>query len=350
MKAKEVLLEYSKKFTPILENFFNKKLKNENSPFAKYMLESMKEYCLRGGKRIRPTLIVIGYKCFSEENKDIYNAAIGLELLHAFLLVHDDIMDMDDMRRGKPSLHKIYEDYVLRNYKKEKASHLGVSLGIIAGDLLESFAFEPLLNSNFPAEKKILAMKKANEIIYLTSLGQALDLLAEQKDKLTEEEVLKILELKTARYTIEGPLHLGAILAGASSKDLKLLSDYAIPVGLAFQLQDDILGLYGDEKKLGKPIGSDIKEGKRNLLIVKALENASDKDKKFLLGALGNENLTLDELNRVRAIVKDTRSLDYSKNLAKKFCNDAIKAIKDSTLKEKEFLISLANYIIERSH
>ncbi|RLG71159.1 MAG: polyprenyl synthetase family protein [Candidatus Iainarchaeum archaeon] len=350
MHAKEVLAAYSKKLQPILENFFNKKLKNEQNPFAKYLLETAKEYCLRGGKRIRPALMITGYKCFAEENEEILNASIGLELLHAFLLIHDDIMDLDDMRRGKPALHKIYEGYISENYKSDKAPHLGISLGIIAGDLLEAFSFEPIMESNFPIEKKFAAFKKLNEIIYLTSLGQALDLVAEQKDKLTEEEVLKILELKTARYTIEGPLHLGAILAGASPKDLKLLSDYAIPVGLAFQLQDDILGLYGDEKKLGKPIGSDIKEGKRTLLIVKALEQLNEEDRKFLLNALGNENLTTEELNKVRQLVKDSRALDYCKNLAQKFCNDAIAKIEDSELKEKEFLISLAKYIIERTY
>ena len=151
------------------------------------------------------------------------------------------------------------------------------------------FANELLSSLNMKEKNKIKAIKAFNEMTAKVIYGQQLDILSEMEE-ITIEDISLIHRLKTAAYTIEGPLIIGALLAGA--KNLKTFSKYAIPLGKAFQMQDDILGVFGDEKKLGKPIGSDIKEGKQTILILKALEVANDKQKKIITKNLGNKKLT----------------------------------------------------------
>ena len=159
-------------------------------------------------------------------------------------------------------------------------------------------------------------------------------------------------KLKTAIYTIEGPLHMGAIAAGASDDQLKILSEYAIPLGMAFQLKDDLLGLFGLEEKLGKPVDSDIKEGKKTILILKAMENAGKQQKEFIVNALGNKNITEKELIKLREIIKKTGSLSYSENLAEKLVKKAKDTIKNSDFEKqgKEFFLEIADYIIKRDY
>jgi geranylgeranyl diphosphate synthase type I len=180
--------------------------------------------------------------------------------------------------------------------------------------------------------------------------GESLDVLSSIKPNFTKKDLELTHYLKTASYTVEGPLHLGAILAGATNQQLQTLSKYAIPLGKAFQLQDDILGLFGDEKKLGKPVASDIKEGKKTLLILKALEKASEHDKTVLKASLNNQNVTKEDIQKVRDIVTATNSLEHSQNTAKKLIKQAKQAITNLPQSEsKQFLIELADYMLERT-
>ncbi|PIU72160.1 polyprenyl synthetase family protein, partial [Candidatus Woesearchaeota archaeon CG06_land_8_20_14_3_00_33_13] len=144
----------------------------------------------------------------------------------------------------------------------------------------------------------------------------------------------------------------GAIAAGASDDQLKILSEYAIPLGMAFQLKDDILGLFGSEEKLGKPADSDIKEGKKTLLILKVLENANKEQKELIGNALGNKDITKTELTKVREIIKETGSLSYSENLAEKLVKKAKNAIKTSDFEThgKDFFLEIADYVIKRDY
>ena len=166
----------------------------------------------------------------------------------------------------------------------------------------------------------------------------------------SEKEILKVHENKTAKYTIEGPLHLGALLAGAKGRILKDLSAYAVPVGIAFQIQDDILGVFGSEKKLGKPVCSDLREGKQTLLIAKALEKGSGVDRKMIKKLLGNKNVTPREIDTFREIVRKSGSLAYSQNLAKKLIEKGKETLVKSAVKKeaKDFLVGIADYIVNR--
>jgi len=192
------------------------------------------------------------------------------------------------------------------------------------------------------------ALKELNRLIPWVIYGQLLDALTELQDKVEVDTVIKINRLKTATYTIEGPLRVGALLAGATKEQLESLSNYGVPLGKAFQIKDDILDLFGDESKVGKPIGSDIRQGKRNLLVTKALENASSEDKTFLLSCLGNKNLT--DLDKVRAIVESTGALKFAQDLSAYFVKESKTVLStfDNSKESVKLLSWLADYVQDR--
>jgi geranylgeranyl diphosphate synthase type I len=157
-------------------------------------------------------------------------------------------------------------------------------------------------------------------------------------------------EYKTAKYTIEGPLHLGGILAGASDDLIDCFSDYAVPIGIAFQIQDDILGIFGNESKLGKPVGSDISSGKQTILVLKALEKADKKQRKIMGEILGKKNLAMKEIEKFRNIIRDTGSLEYARKISTDFIYQGKNAIESAKINReaKDFLTGIADYMISR--
>ncbi|MDP7323264.1 MAG: polyprenyl synthetase family protein [Candidatus Woesearchaeota archaeon] len=336
----------------MLEQFFNDKIKKAKAidPSSVEMIELLKEFTLRGGKRIRAALIYYGYRSFKDDNEEeILKASMSIELAHAFLLIHDDIIDQDALRRSGPTIHTSYQN-IFKSTKDPK--HYGISFAILAGDILYAFANEILTSLNLPEKNKIKAIQIFNHIIHQVLYGESLDILSSIKTNFTSKDLEQVHYLKTATYTIEGPLHIGATLAGASQHHLKDLSKYAIPLGKAFQLQDDILGLFGEEKVLGKPIGSDLREGKKTLLIINALETASPSDQKTIQSILGNQDLTEDQIDKVREIVTKTGSLKISQDLVKQLGKEAKASISNTKLHDRgcEFLLGIADYLAERKY
>ena len=329
MPTEDPLLKLKSKIEKELNEFFDNKIKQakkreEPKEFLE-ILENLKRFTLSGGKRIRPTLFYCGYLIAGgEEKEDILKASISIELIHSYFLVHDDIIDEDDLRRHSPSMHCVYEkkykDEFRNNHKKHHfsalgkngAKHFGISMAIITGDLALSLGYKILNHSNFSADLKNKAIEKLNQIISNTITGEAMDVILTGCSDANINKVTKMQEYKTAKYTIEGPLHLGAILAGADESFLRSISEFAIPLGIAFQIQDDIVGVFESEEKTGKPVGADIKEGKKTLLSIKAFEKADNKQLKTLSGLFGNKNISLDEIDDFREIVKKTGSLEYS--------------------------------------
>ena len=315
------------------------------------IISDLKNFVMSSGKRIRPILFYFGYVLAGGQNrKEALKTAISVELMHSYLLIHDDIIDRDDFRHGNLSLHCRYRKRIENDLKDFDGQHFGISMAILVGDLMASLSYEILNNSNFEEGVKKEALKKFNNIVGNTIFGQLMDLNLDQNKNLDSEMIFKMQKYKTAKYTIEGPLHLGAILAGADDKFLKLLSDFAIPVGIAFQIQDDIIGVFGDEKKIGKPIGSDIQEGKRTFLITEAEKSANEEQKKILSSALGNESLAQDELEKVRKVIKDTGALKKSENKAEELIEKAKKSIPYFSVdnKYKKVLNDFADFIIKR--
>jgi len=354
----DTLAHYQTEVNKRLEVFFDQKIKEaaEISEYTREVALNAHEYTLRGGKRLRPIFCIYGYKCFSAENIEaIIAASISLELMQSYLLIHDDVMDEDELRRGKPTFHIVCRalgERLFGTTSNNKALKFGENIAIAAGDLLEAYGEEVLVKSPFKSEYVKKAVAKYAEIVKQVGYGQILDITAGLKGSVTEDEIMMIHKLKTASYTIEGPLHIGALLAGANDADLQMLSNYGVPLGLAFQIQDDILGLFGSEEKTGKPVGSDIREGKKTLLIFHALKRCTDKEKEVLLKALGNPRITLKEIERIRDIVRETGSLDYSKTLVDELTARAIQAIKDAPFRTeaKEFLTQIADFIGTREY
>jgi geranylgeranyl diphosphate synthase type I len=267
------------------------------------------------------------------------------------LLIHDDIIDRSHTRRGKPSLHLLYRDRHLdRSYLGDPDS-FGINMAIIGGDLAEAFGEKALVDAGFPKDRVLDALGCQTDMIRDTGYGQILDLYSVELPEWSEEMVIKVHTYKTARYTLDAPLKIGALLHGATEKQMAALEGYAIPVGIAFQIIDDILGFFGDPKRGGKEDLSDIKEGKRTLLIIKALENSTAEQRERIMSILGDQNLDVDRAEELREIIRITDSEEYSRELAREKTREGIGALEDSDLDPEivEFLKGFAELLMKRA-
>jgi len=353
MDAKQQLLDYKKTVDRKLAAYFAKKIAEAKKidPLAVQAAKNIRDLTLAGGKRVRAAFMYWGYKAAGGRDDDkIIEASMSIELTNIFLLIHDDIIDRDDFRHGVQTIHKIYENLARRYYRNTDPVHFGDSMAIIVGDIAAASGNEIIFNSKFSPENILKALSKLQDIVSVTVGGEIMDVVLEARRKATEKEILKVHENKTAKYTIEGPLHLGAMLAGADERTLSTLSAYAIPVGIGFQIQDDILGVFGNEKKLGKPVCSDLRKGVQTLLVSKALENANASQRRILKSLIGKIDATKEDIEMFRRIVEETGSLDYSKNLSKELVEKGKKVLeKSDILKDaKNFMIGIADYIVNR--
>ncbi|NTW27186.1 MAG: polyprenyl synthetase family protein [Candidatus Moranbacteria bacterium] len=312
-------------------------------------LAHTKTIALAGGKRIRGALLCQAYFGLGgKDKKKILKAAVAIELVHLFLLVHDDIIDRGELRHGKATLHKMLEKKYRKKMTVDEAAHFGESIAIIVGGMLYAIANKIILEAGFSTDDAVKALTQLQKIVSLTIIGQSQDIAIEYSKDALQEDVLTMYENKTARYTFEGPLFVGAMLAGSSDKKtFASLSAYAMPLGIAFQIQDDILGVFGSEKKIGKSVASDIEEGKQSLLVVKAREFATSVQKKRLNEILGTKNLTQKEIAEFQNILKTTGSLQYAQDLATQYLVEGKKEIEKIILlpAAKKFLLGLVAYL-----
>ena len=353
MPIEDHLVDLKRKIDKELNLFFDnkiKQIKNQEKPDELLeMVESLKDFILRSGKRIRPILFYCGYIIAGGKDKEkILKAAISVELIHSFLLIHDDIIDQDNFRHGDLSMHCKYK----KKYKNKNSKHFEISMAILVGDLAFVYGYEILTNSDLPSELRIKAINKLNEILLNTVAGEAEDVVLSINSNFNAERIIEMQKYKTAKYTIEGPLHLGALVAGADDEFLKNISKFAIPLGIAFQIQDDIIGVFGDEQKIGKPVGSDIEEGKKTLLITKAIEEADDKQKETITNLLSNAKISLKEIEEIRNIIIKTGSLEYSQKIASELIKVSKKHLEEMKVlpQHKKFLNDLADFIVRREH
>ncbi|MCK5451868.1 MAG: polyprenyl synthetase family protein [Candidatus Aenigmarchaeota archaeon] len=368
MDVMQELGNYKEKVDSRLKNFFDKEIEEfgYSDNIYSIFLSFLKEYTLRGGKRIRPAFVYYSYLLFADRTNSNEKADITIdevitismipELKQTFFLGHDDFMDLSDKRRGGKSLHKMFEKFYqnIDGIVEKKIMHQSNSMAVLAGNFANALSEKIILNTDLPIEKKNTILEILNKTDISTLYGQALDVHSGiLPEILTEEELLEIHLNKSAKYTIESPLLIGAELAGASEEQQKILSDYAIPLGQAFQIEDDNKGLFGDEKKLGKPADSDLKEGKNTLLIIKALEKADNLEKKVIYYCLGNQDIDSEMIETVRDIVISTGSLDYSVNLAKDLISESkeyLNQLENVNPDAKEFLLAFADYMLDREH
>lgn len=281
------------------------------------LFKSIKEFICRPGKRIRPILFCIGYLGFSKKTPPgLFRSALSLELLHDFMLVHDDIIDKSDTRRGRPSMHALLNRY-LRPNKKAKFS--GEDLTIVAGDVMYAMALDAFLSVKEDMRRKEEALKKLISAALYTGSGEFIELLLGIKpiEKVSREDIYKIYDYKTANYTFASPLAIGATLAAAKSSQIEKIFQYGLLLGRAFQIKDDIIGTFGEEKKTGKSNLTDIKEAKRTLLIWHAFNHAEKKDRLIIKRIMDAKLARKAELIKMRRIIVNTGALAYAQNQIK---------------------------------
>lgn len=274
------------------------------SPVADRLLHPLRTFAA-GGKRVRAVLLWWGYELAGGEDRRAIAAAAGsVELLHAAALVHDDIIDESETRRGRPAVHALFRDAHTRTGMAGDAHLYGTSAGIIAGDLclaLSEELFDSAGFANSPAARSAHAALRRDVM-----LGQFLDVEL-QAAHIPREELRtradEVLTHKTAQYTVVQPLVLGGSLAGAEPGLLTALADFGLPLGRAFQMRDDVLGVYGDPAVTGKPAGDDLVQGKRTILVAEVLDRADPDDAEWFEGRLGHADLTADDLERMTAIM-----------------------------------------------
>ncbi|MFJ8752161.1 polyprenyl synthetase family protein [Streptomyces sp. NPDC102441] len=264
---------------------------------------------LVSGKRLRPQLCVAGWHAAGGhgDQSTVLHVAAALELFQAFALIHDDVMDGSDLRRGEPTAHRaLAAAYTAGGGRRGRAEAHGQSAAILLGDLTLVWSDDLLHSAGLDdgALRRVLPLVDTmrSELVY----GQYLDL--RSSDRLSDdvEAALRVVRYKTAKYTVEWPLRLGAVLAGAAPDVLDACSAFAVPLGEAFQLRDDLLGVFGDPAETGKPVGDDIREGKATVLMALAVRAASAADQQLLGTLVGSPDLTGGDLHRVRAVLERT--------------------------------------------
>ncbi len=350
------LQEFKERLESEIEAFFAemKKEVDRKDPFMQEAVENMENIVLGGGKRLRAALMYYSYLGAGGTNKEaILKASVSVELIHAFLLVHDDIIDRDHLRHGVKTLHSRYSEKAKQFFPEKNSEHFGNSIAIILGDMLYAFGNEVIFRANFPKERVFAALTCLQRIVTSTVTGQARDIYIEYQGYATEEEILSMYENKTARYSIEGPLHLGALLAGENEALRELYSEYAIPLGIAYQIQDDIIGIFGDEEAIGKPVGSDIQEGKYTLLVAKAMEKGTREQVARLKVLLSGQKLiTKNEVEEFQNILQETGALETVRAMAKEATEKSLAVLpRLKTLMTEEafdFLEKLTKYLLER--
>ncbi len=289
------------------------------------LFESIREFTLREGKRLRPLLLVLTYKGYAPASKKIsrklYNASTCMEFLHNFMLIHDDIIDRSDLRRGRPTMHKVLEATV----KSSAPQKLGIDLGIIAGDIVYALAIDAFLSIDEKLQRKERALKYFIQTAAFTAMGEFIDTVSGVKPiaEVDEKEVFLNYTLKTARYTFDCPMVTGAILSGADDREIEKISRFGILIGQAFQVQDDIIGIFETEANIGKSILSDLAEGKKTLLVTHAFSVLPKRPRARFLKIFAKKTKTLKDLETVKKIFVEAKSLDYALNAINRRLDEA---------------------------
>ena len=313
------------------------------------LVDGVARLMAQGGKRLRPALVYYTYRaCGGRSESQVMPLALATEFLHTYLLIHDDIMDHAEVRRGQPAAHARFRDLHRAGGLRGDADDFGRSVAILLGDLAHTYAVELFTgvavrpdpaaaaglsapsaqpappapfapSTSAPSAPHWLELNRCfSQMCEEVIGGQYLEFLLAHRttndadaergpaQAVRESELLRVLRLKSGRYTAERPIQLGALLAGAPTGLREELSRYGTAVGEAFQLQDDLLGLFGDPATVGKPVGDDLREGKFTLLIHHALVKGGAADRQLVAGALGDPHLTAAEVARVQAALERT--------------------------------------------
>ena len=334
-------------------NHFHETFIQENNPMVRDNLERFKNINSEG-KRIRGILVLLGYYLETGETAYSIPLAMAYEIFQTAILVHDDVIDKDEKRRGKPTIH--YEN--MKNYQKfsnskEEVTHLGNSIGICMGDY-GLYTANQVIAKSYEQDKNLgKILQYFNDTVLKTIKGELLDVVLPFESKyknikqdVLEDSIFNIYRLKTAYYTIIGPIGGGLLLAGASAKQMDDITSFGEKVGIAFQIQDDLLAIYSNE--MGKVNGSDIREFKQTILY-SHVSTTSYKDQ--LLKYYGSNSVTSETIKEVQRILEESGSKKYAEDKMNELYDSSIQELQNITwIKEekKQILMGLVEYLKTR--
>ena len=316
--------------------------------------DALDEFLLDGGKRLRPLFAYAGVLASgAQPTPEIIRAISSLELLQACALIHDDLMDRSDTRRGKPAIHRHFENLHQSQAMNGLATQFGESAAVLLGDLALVWSDQMLNTSAIPTNSLLAAHRIHDEMRVELMAGQYLDVREAGENTYSAERSLRIARYKSGKYTIERPLHIGAVIGkpDAHAPLLDALSRYGLPLGEAFQLRDDLLGIFGDPAVTGKPAGDDLREGKRTVLIAMTLEALNESEKKELLSHLGRADISSAKVEELRALIVASGALEKVETLIEKLTQESLAAIEDPAIhpSAREFLTYIALSAVKRS-
>ena len=303
---------------------------------------------LVGGKRLRPAFCQWGYVAAGGDPSDamVANAGAAFELMHAFALFHDDVMDDAASRRGNPTTHTVFALHHRESGWAGEARRFGEGVAILVGDL--AFVYGDVLMSDAGRE----AWAIWNELRIELNVGQILDIIGSVRNERSRHKAEQICRYKSGKYTIERPLHLGAVMAAPHRAHVLLpaLSAYGLPLGDAFQMRDDVMGAFGDAAVTGKPVGGDLREGKPTPLMARAVEAASGAQAE-VLALVGRSDLSDADVERVQQVIVDTGALDDLEMTIARLTVQAVTAIEVAPIEAeaRNELVALAAYVSQRT-
>jgi len=286
-----------------------------------------------GGKRLRPYMVMKSCEMLGGKTKNAINAASAIEMVHNFTLVHDDIMDNDEMRHGVTTVHKKF----------------GMPIAILAGDVLFSKAYQVVSSTSLPSNSVIELVSRLAKSCVDVCEGQLLDISMANSEKIpSQSQYIKMIEKKTAAL-FEVSCAMGAICANAKRKDVSNLSSFGKNLGIAFQITDDLIGVLGDPKITKKPVGNDLREGKKSLPILLAINRAKGENKEIILKAFSNSFATQDDIEKALKIIRRLKIEKTVRHQAQSYAQRAKKLLQSYSGTAKKDLIALLSFVVKRS-
>jgi len=312
------------------------------------LFDACRDFVLRPGKRIRPLLFLLAYQGYAKTRRPraprLLTACAAIELLHDYMLIHDDVIDRADTRRGKPTLHRVFD----RKVKTDTAAAIGDSLAVVAGDIIFALAIEAFLAVRKEPRRKEEALRLLVASAAYTGAGEFIDIVFGHTDlaALRLRDVYDTYIYKTAKYTFECPLLMGATLAGAPASEQRKLSRLGLTAGVAFQIYDDFLGTFGTEELIGKPVLTDLAESKKTLLVYAAWRRLKGRQKRRFRAIFEKKKKTSRDLATFRRLIISSGAYAFGLRRLKDLQREALAIYKGLTMKKRERL--LLGALIER--
>jgi geranylgeranyl diphosphate synthase type I len=325
---------------------------NSISPELAPVSDSLTSFLLDSGKRLRPLFAYAGFAAAGGSiEKSALRAMAALELLQACALIHDDLMDGSDTRRGKPSIHRHFESIHVQDQLDGFAPQYGLSAAVLLGDLSLVWSDQMLNSAGLTTEQFARVLPFYNEMRVELMAGQFLDIHEQTQKDTSVDRSMKIARYKSGKYTIERPLHLGAAMSSSSNEVTDALSAYGLPLGEAFQLRDDLLGVFGDPSVTGKPAGDDLREGKRTVLIAMTHERQSPAQLEICKKYFGKPDIDAEGVAILQEIIESTGARKALEVMIDQLTDQALTAAQSQEFTDdgKALLVELANIATKRS-